>query len=111
MPNALIPRDVMAHVRHQSAVGAEINHAAARGIVSALLNGTDEPAHFYRTGGILEGQIWSELLLWETADGRTRYDTLSADDKLAADALGTYLVARINAGDTAPVENWSALTV
>ena len=103
----------LANCQAAQAKGKEIDDATARTIASWHYDGQASDGYaFVSTGAIAPG-LWRELFLND--DHRvgkgtpgTYYQRLSADDRLMADMLGTYLIA---AGPRGPVPGWSSLWV
>jgi hypothetical protein len=98
-------RAVMAHIHavRDSSESGEISDACARVIASWHAEGMGVGQAFASSGAISSStEVWRDLF------GHGHYDRLSADDKLAADMLGTYL---LNRSDNGPVEGWSGLWV
>lgn len=94
---------VMVHVHARHETGEEISDECARVIASWWYEGMGAGYAFVSTGAITTTptDLWRRLC----ADS---YDSMSADDKLCADMLGTYLLNRDERG---PVEGWSGLWV
>lgn len=110
---------VLAECQRAQSEDREISDACARVIASWHYAGQASDGYaFVSTGAIPEdlmteddsSEIWwsGPSQVWDDLFGRGHYDTLSADDKLAADMLGTYLV---RAGTRGPVAGWSQLWV
>lgn len=82
----------------------EISDACARVIASWYHDGgTSDTYAFVSSGAILADNLWRQF----TNNG-SLYETADADNKLALDALGTYL---LNREDKGPVPGWSNLWV
>lgn len=85
--------------------GREISDGAARAIAAGYQEGMPS-ASFATTGAISDPtEVWRDLFY---VNGRSMYPSMSTDEKLAADMLGTYLS---NAGKRGPVAGWSGLWV
>jgi hypothetical protein len=90
--------------RRAQALGVEISDGTARTIAAMWHGGQDTAGYRFASTGAIEPDgvtaIWRDL----GAD----YSTASADDRLALDMLGTYLLNRANRG---PVAGWAHLWV
>jgi hypothetical protein len=86
--------------REAQSNGAEISDAAARVIASMYHNGQASASYsFVSTGAISDPtDVYRECI--------TDYAALSADERLLADMLGTYLA---NRADRSAVPGWSGL--
>lgn len=94
---------VLAEVQAKSGK-EEISDGCARTIASWYHDGgVSDTYAFVSSGAIVADSLWRQF----TNNG-TLYDSADADDKLALDALGTYLLNRENKG---PVPGWSELWI
>ena len=93
------------------AAGEEISDGCARAIAAGYMEG-QAGASFATTGAITDPtEVWRDLFYLR---GQTMYPGMSADEQLAADALGTYLIAAVRDSADAsrgPVAGWSSLWV
>jgi hypothetical protein len=85
--------------------GEEISHGTARAIASTWDFSPNMSSHgdFVRNGSITDDNLWTNIF--------SAYNSMSDNDKLAADMLGTYLAKRRVTGETGPVENWSKMVL
>ena len=96
---------VYAECRQAQAEGREISDACARVIASWWHNGQGSPGYAF----VSTGAYGSSTDLWrDLTDNGREYDRADADDRLALDMLGTYL---LNRDDRGPVPGWSRLWV
>jgi hypothetical protein len=91
---------VFAHCRERQAQGREIDHGVARTIGAWWHVGYNATITFTSTGTVAE-----DLTPYTFHEGA--YEMESADDRLALDMLGTYLLRRRVAGQTGPVPGWA----
>jgi hypothetical protein len=93
---------ILMECQRAQAEGREISDGCARAIAAQWHSPGNSTAAFSTTGAIIgTDSLWGDFFLPE-------YESLNADDKLAADMLGTYL---LNAGERGPVSGWSELWV
>lgn len=94
---------VFAEVRAKSG-REEISDGCARTIASWYHDGgVSDTYAFVSTGAIRSDELWRQF-----TNGGALYESASADDKRALDALGTYLLKRKEKG---PVAGWSDMWV
>jgi len=109
----IIPTDdfsaAVSHCRVAQSVGREISDSCARVIASMYHDGqASESYAFTSTGVILSDDLWREFFpTYSTPNAG--YAALSADERLLADMMGTYLGNRRIAGNAGPVNGWSTL--
>lgn len=99
--------NAVAECRRAQSQGLEISDACARVIASLYHSGGNSfTATLASTGEIRRaataGGLCRELF------GPTTYSSLSADERLMFDMMGTYLLSRLKAGRRT-VEGWSGL--
>jgi len=80
--------------------GNEISDGTAHAIASQFDDNMPGVHEFVTTGAIITDDLWWNLF-------GALYPTLSSNDQLAADMVGTYLVKRRISGQTGKVPNWS----
>lgn len=94
----------LANCQAAQAKGKEIDDATARTIASWHYDGQASMGYAFVSTGTIRDGLWRELF----ASPPSYYESLSADDRLMADMLGTYL---LRAGVRGPVPGWSRLWV
>lgn len=92
---------VYLHCRERQTEGREIDHGVARTIGAWWHDGRIMDTIAFTSTGFI-GKDVSAQTFHEGA-----YAGQSADDRLALDMLGTYLVDRQMRGETGPVPGWS----
>jgi len=94
---------IMRECRAAQAESREISDACAR-MIASQWHSENATVSFATTGAITVDPetLWAILFLPEYNND------MSADDKLAADMLGTYL---LRAGERGPVDGWSRLWI
>lgn len=92
--------------RTARAAGEEISDGCARAIAAWYAVGMPS-ASFATSGAITDpSEVWRDL--FTLRNGTDMYPGMSADEKLPADMLGTYLTS---AGPRGPVAGWSRVWV